>query len=54
MLFGGLDSATEGRLADSQVARDALVGVAGLLGELDGLLLELGGIDLAICHGVSL
>ena len=43
VLFDRLDPATEDRQANSQIACDALVGVAGLLGELDSLLLELGG-----------
>ena len=54
MLFGRFDPAAQGRLADPKVARNALVGVSRLLGELDGLLLEFGGIDLAVCHGASL
>ena len=42
MLPGHLDPAPQRRLADSQVMRDALIGVSWLLGELYGLLLELG------------
>lgn len=54
MLPGHLDPAAQRRLADSQVMRDALIGVSWLLIELDGLLLELGAANLAVCHGAPL
>ena len=49
MLFGGFDPAAEGRLVDPQVVRNPLIGVSWLLGELYGLLLELGAVKHLRC-----
>ena len=49
-----LPSAICGRFFQTLGLLNVLVGISRLLGELDGRLLELGAVNLAVCHGALL